>query len=332
MNSNNSISKAVKILCDGGLVAFPTETVYGLGADAMNSRAAERIFQVKKRPRNHPLIVHVSSIYLVKKIVINWPKQADDFANKFWPGPMTLVFKKNNILPECVTAGYDTVAVRIPSNITAQTLLKEFAHSGSGYVAAPSANIYGSLSNTSYSDVRAAIGKNLTTSDLILEGNGCTYGVESTIIDFSSKRLAILRPGSITRNNIQKSLGLNIQETELNKSTPLVSGSTKRHYCPKTPLYVMVYPELVKRLGELLMKNVSNKKFFYWGFKSFTEISSCLNQEIAPDNAVDYAKQLYLKLNELDRKKYECIFFESPPKNAEWEAINNRLEKASVQL
>ena len=331
MNSNNSITKAVKILCDGGLVAFPTETVYGLGADAMNSNASERIFKVKNRPRNHPLIIHVSCISLAKRIVSDWPKQADEFAEKFWPGPMTLVFKKNDLLPECVTAGHNTVAVRIPSHKTAQNLLKKFEQSGSGYIAAPSANIYGLLSNTCYSDVKSAIGKQLSTCDLILDGNVCSYGLESTIIDFSSENLTILRPGSITRSNIQESLGLNIKGTDPNKSIPIVSGSTARHYCPKTPLYVLTYSEAAKKLNKLLIKNNSNKKYFYWGFKSLTYVSSYLNQEIAPNNAIEYAKQLYLKLNEVDRNEYEGIFFELPPNNHEWEAINNRLEKASSQ-
>ena len=329
MSSNNIIAKAVKILCDGGLVVFPTETVYGLGADAMNPKAAERIFQVKNRPRNHPLIIHVSSINLAKKIVSDWPKQADDFADKFWPGPMTLVFKKNNLLPQCVTAGHDTVAVRIPSHITAQNLLRKFAQNGSGYIAAPSANIFGLLSNTCYSDATSAIGKHLSASDLILDGNECSYGLESTIIDFSSENLSILRPGSITRNNIQQSLGLNIRSLGLNKSTPKVSGSNQKHYCPKTPLYVMNRAEAGKKLDEFLIKNPNNRSYFYWGFKSLSQGSSFIDQEIAPDNALEYGRILYRKLNELDRKRYKGIFFESPPKNYEWEAVNNRLEKAS---
>lgn len=325
---NKSIGMAVKTLCNGGLVAFPTETVYGLGADAMNEKATDRIFQVKKRPRNHPLIVHVSSIFMAKRIVSKWPKLADIFASKFWPGPLTLVFKKNNLLPECVTAGQDTVAIRIPSHLTALALLNEFAKKGSGYVAAPSANIYGSLSNTCYLDVKNAMGGHLNSTDFILDGYECTFGVESTIVDFSSEIVTILRPGNITKNNINDFLNINLKNPNQNLSIPLVSGSSKKHYCPSTPLYVLNYLDIVKKVENLFFDKNSAFKFFYWGSSLLPIKSSKLDQEIAPNNALEYGKRLYLKLNDLDRKDYKFIFFESPPETHEWEAVNNRLMKA----
>ena len=329
MNLNNDVTIAVKILCNGGLVAFPTETVYGLGADAMNKKATNRIFEIKKRPKNHPLIVHVASVDMAKKIVDDWPQLADKLANKFWPGPMTLVFKKNNLLPECVTGGQNTVAIRIPSNHTALNLLKQFAKNGSGYVAAPSANIYGLLSNTRYWDVKRSIGNYLTTSDFILEGQNCSYGVESTIIDLSSGNLRILRPGGITRNDISDFLNIKIESFDLDDSALLVPGCSEKHYCPRTPLYVLSFLDQIKKIERFLNEYPKQGRFFYWGFRLIPLKSTQLKQVIAPSDPKEYGRNLYSKLNDLDEENYTSIFFESPPKNFEWEAVNNRLEKAS---
>ncbi|MAJ58331.1 MAG: threonylcarbamoyl-AMP synthase, partial [Candidatus Pelagibacter sp.] len=286
MNIDQEIEFAVQTLCKGGLVVFPTETVFGIGADAVNPEAVDRIFQVKKRPRNHPLIVHVPSILLAKKIIKDWPEMAEKIAKKLWPGPITLVLKKNNFLSDIISGGQDTIAVRMPSNPIAKKLLHEFSKKGSGLIVAPSANIFGSVSNTSFFDVNKSIGNRLTDKDFILDGEGCFYGVESTIVDLTNSKARILRPGSVSKSLIESSFDIKLSENDKKCNAPTVSGSSLKHYSPNTPLYVLARKEMVLAVKKRLLS--SSKNFFFWGFSFLPITSGRLHQQIAPLQSFDY--------------------------------------------
>ncbi len=226
------IQKAVNVLREGGLVALPTETVYGLGADATNSNAIKKIFAVKGRPSTNPLIVHVADEGVAKRYVRSWPAVADQLAKHFWPGPLTLVLPKaDSIVPE-VTAGRDTVGVRVPNHSLALQLLRAF----DGPIAAPSANRANHISPTSADDVHAELGDAI---DLILDGGPCTVGIESTVLDISGEHATILRPGGVTREQIESTIGpVELFEGSINATHAAASpGQHRRHYSPVTPAF-----------------------------------------------------------------------------------------------
>jgi L-threonylcarbamoyladenylate synthase len=204
------IKDAALALKDGHLVAFPTETVYGLGADATNEKAVARIYEVKGRPKDHPLIVHISSLELLDKWASETPEYAIKLARKFWPGPMTLVFKKTDLAKDFITGGQDTVAIRIPSHTLANQLLKEFESSGRYGVVAPSANRFGKVSSTTAIAVELELGQYLSNLDQILDGGSSKVGIESTIIDCTSDLPIILRPGGVTVEMIKELLDIEL--------------------------------------------------------------------------------------------------------------------------
>jgi L-threonylcarbamoyladenylate synthase len=230
----DTIRNAAAALKAGHLVAFPTETVYGLGADARNPDAVKRIYDVKDRPADHPLIVHISSINQLEK----WTSEISDYAialaRNFWPGPMTLIFRRSAIAPDFITGGQETVGLRIPSDPLALALIEEFERISDSAIVAPSANRFGHVSPTTAHAVSAELGKYLTSDDQILDGGACTVGVESTIIDCTGERPRILRPGAITDEMIFEVTGMEFaSETSNNKSSEIrVSGSLESHYSP----------------------------------------------------------------------------------------------------
>lgn len=308
----NDIHHAVEILRRGGLVAFPTETVYGLGADASNPEAVDKIFQAKNRPRNHPLIVHIGS----REDLFAWsssvPPMALLLAEAFWPGPLTLILKKAPHVSLGVTGGQNTIGLRMPNHPVALELLREF---GSG-IAGPSANRFQRISPTS----REAVIEELENAiDLVLEGGDCQVGVESTIVDVSTKIPVILRPGIITADEISEVLGMPLGDKKIN--SPKVSGSHRVHYAPKTKTIVMSRAEMENGL-------VAEKK-------TALLLLSALNVENAsvfmmPNNAKAYAKVLYHTLRDVDKKGFEQIVIESLPLNSEWEAVRDRVGRAGV--
>ena len=206
----SEISKAVDSLIKGKLVAFPTETVYGLGGDATNEDAVRRIYKVKGRPTDRPLILHVPDLATVKKVVLNWASSESKLANRFWPGPLTLVLKNGGLISKSASAGYETIAVRIPSHPFALSMLESFSKTGSGIVAAPSANRFSFVSTTNAEDVEMSLQNYLDKADTIVSSNSqdeCKFGLESTIVDCSNDTPTILRVGVIKKSEIESCLG-----------------------------------------------------------------------------------------------------------------------------
>jgi len=233
-NLKEEMTKAVDILRAGGLVAIPTETVYGLGADARNPSAVQKIFQAKQRPSDHPLIVHIGEIAQLHEWAVDISPEAWLLAKTFWPGPLTLILKKAPEVSELVTGQQTTIGLRMPNHPVALTVLKEFG----GGIAAPSANRFGRISPTTAEAVQEELGDAV---DLILEGGQCAVGVESTIVDVSGEQIAILRPGMITAEQIVAVLKQPVLTTP--KNAPRVSGSMESHYAPLTPTKLMSIDE-----------------------------------------------------------------------------------------
>lgn len=236
----DTIRDAAAALKAGHLVAFPTETVYGLGADARNADAVNRIYQVKGRPADHPLIVHISSFNQFDKWVSEIPDYAIMLARNFWPGPMTLIFKRSDIAKDFITGGQDTVGLRVPSDPLALALISEFEKISDSAIAAPSANRFGRVSPTTAHAVFLELGEHLTEDDLILDGGGCSVGLESTIIDCTGDHPRVLRPGAITEEMIIEIRGLSLASQGKNPQLPeiRVSGSLESHYSPLATVHL----------------------------------------------------------------------------------------------
>jgi len=235
------IGEAVSILQAGGLVAFPTETVYGLGADARNREAVERIFAAKGRPADHPLIVHLCDAKEMSKWAQDIPEAAWQLAEVFWPGPLTLILRRQPNVPDAVTGGLDTVALRVPNHPVALGLLRAFG----GGIAAPSANCYGRVSPTSAEDVREELKDSV---DLVLDGGRCSIGIESTIVDLSTSTPKILRPGKITEEELYRVLGSSLaMPSKTHQSYP---GSKPSHYAPRARVILASWDDVQQRLEE----------------------------------------------------------------------------------
>jgi L-threonylcarbamoyladenylate synthase len=305
------IRKAAEILRAGGLVAFPTETVYGLGADASNARAVARLYATKGRPADHPVIVHFSS----KEKAFSWarevPAAARQLAERFWPGPLTVILKRSKLAKDFVTGGQDSVGLRVPSHPVAHELLKMFQNG----IAAPSANRFGLVSPTTAAHVRADLGDDV---DLVLEGGASEVGIESTIIDLSSGAAALLRPGSISRAELEDVLRSKVEEKSF--SSPRHSGGLERHYAPRTPARMVSTHNLDKEIEKL------KQRVAVLAFSRPDERVDCwLRMPRSPEG---YARRLYAALRELDTAGCETILVEAPPEAPEWAAVRDRLQKA----
>jgi len=239
--SADVIQSAAKALIDGHLVAFPTETVYGLGADATNRDVVARIYSVKGRPADHPLIVHIAEMQDMHKWAIDIPEYAINLARDFWPGPMTLVLKRSNLAKDFITGSQDTVGLRVPDQTVALSLLQEFRKLGGKGIAAPSANRFGAVSPTTADAVADELSEHMDTHDLILDGGQCSVGVESTIIDCSGDLPRILRPGAITPEMVEETTGITLQSTD-SKPEIRVSGAMDSHYAPTAKVALDVEP------------------------------------------------------------------------------------------
>ena len=293
------ITRAAEILRKGGLVAFPTETVYGLGADASNETAVRAIFRVKGRPETHPLIVHLHRADQVRDWAVSVPKEAIDLAKKFWPGPLTLILKKAPSVSPAVTGGQDTVGLRVPDHSVALAMLREFG----GGVAAPSANRFGKVSPTTAKHVREDLGEDV---DFILDGGSCDIGVESTIVDFSSGEPVILRPGGLARERLEKALG---RPVPLRGAGPVrVSGQLDSHYAPKAVVVVVPPAEAKGRAAELA---AAGKK-----------VVLLSTQDVA-------AKKVYASLRRADRSRADVIVVPLPEEEGLGLAVADRLRKAA---
>ncbi len=298
------MNKAVKILRSGDCVGIPTETVYGLAADATNPKAIKKIFKLKGRPQNHPLILHISSLDQLKDWVEFIPDNAKKLMKTFWPGPMTLIFPlkkslcKGGILSRAakiITGNQKTIGIRMPSHPVTKKLLKNFG----GPVVAPSANKFGHVSPTCADHVKSEFGNKLK---LILDGGSTKLGIESTIINITENPSRLLRPGPLSIAKIKKLSGVKIISGKSKKS-PRVSGNLKSHYAPRTPV-----------------------KLFTGKLKSREK--NTVVMEMPPD-PVKYAKILYSRLRELDKQKFTTIYIKLPPAKPEWVAIRDRLLRAA---
>ena len=323
----SEVSKAVDSLIRGKLVAFPTETVYGLGGDATNEEAVRRIYKVKGRPPNRPLILHVPDVATVKKVVLNWASNESKLAGRFWPGPLTLVLKNGGLISESASAGHKTVAVRIPSHPFALSMLESFSKIGSGIVAAPSANRFSFVSTTNAEDVEMSLQNHLDKADMIVSSNSCDecrFGLESTIVDCSNDVPTILRVGVIKKSEIESCLGIQVRISQVEGKRQNSPGSSLIHYSPRTAFRLISKREIEEDLLDLCEKG----KTFLWCFEKPAHTHQNLIVEVAPSCPMEYGRRLYSKLNSLDREQFAVILFEEPPMNENWNAICDRLEKA----
>lgn len=324
--TDRSIQAAAEAWATGQLVAFPTETVYGLGADALNPQAVAKIFAAKGRPADHPLIVHVADQASAQSLTSAWPSSADRLARAFWPGPLTLILKKSDRVPLAVTGGQDTVGLRVPSHATALALLKAFSEVGSGAVAAPSANRFGGVSPTRARDVSESLAGRLSPADLILDAGDCGVGLESSIVDCTVQPPRLLRPGGLSRAEIEAVVPLAAEAPEVR--SPRVSGSLAAHYAPRTPLYLLPVEQLWPRLADQLQQQ-PRSKLHCWVFRLMPEHGSLLSQAKAPADPQDYGRQLYARLHDWDGLGFDALYFEAPPQTPAWEAVWDRLRRAA---
>ena len=316
--SATDIARAVAVLKSGDLVAFPTETVYGLGADAANAAAVRKIFAAKGRPANHPLIVHIADAVQLANWAREIPPAAHTLAKKFWPGPLTLVLKRNPNVPDAVTGGQDTVALRVPSHPVAQALLREFG----GGIAAPSANRFGRVSATTAAHVREEFGDSVAC---VLDGGAADVGIESTIVDCSRATPTLLRPGWITPRELEAALGAPLAAP--GASAPRAPGTLDKHYAPQTPLQLME-ADLVVELARSLTRQ--GRRVAVLARTTLRPLIEGLVWIAAPADAAGYAHDLYARLRELDHAGCDAILVEQPPEEPEWLAIRDRLNRAAA--
>jgi len=316
------IERAAQLLQDGRLVAFPTETVYGLGADATNPAAVQAIFVAKGRPATNPLIVHVADIESAKRYTTGWSDTAQTLAAAWWPGPLTLVLPKHPSVADEVTAGLTSVGLRVPDHPLALELLRSFG----GAVAAPSANRSNRLSPTTADHVRQELG---SAVDLILDGGPCRVGIESTVLDLTGAVPTILRPGGVSRRQLEFILGTVAEPQMSTPSTTAAAspGQQEVHYAPATPAMRfdtaqrgLIHPQTDARPNGIVVLSPL-RLLTKWG-----------PIVAMPNDPAEYAQHLYAVLRELDEMGLATIYIEMPPDRADWLAVRDRIRRATVPL
>jgi L-threonylcarbamoyladenylate synthase len=308
----DALQAAAQTLLEGNLVAFPTETVYGLGADALNKQAVARIYEAKGRPADHPLIVHLHSMQVMGQWVDDVPEYAIALARDFWPGPMTLIFKRSSLAQDFITGGQETVGIRIPNHAVALSLLEAFHNLGGRGVAAPSANRFGHVSPTTAKAVSDELSEYLKSEDQIMDGGPSAVGVESTIIDCTAALPRILRPGGITEEMIKESTGLEELGTHTTEA-PRVSGSLEKHYSPAARVLLDQAP-------------VAGQGFIA---PSRRVTPTGVTRLAAPKNADEFARDLYAALRKADELGLQEVVVEQPLGDGIEVAIRDRLLRAS---
>ena len=298
------IDRAAEIIRSGGLVAFPTETVYGLGANALDPAAVRRIFLAKGRPSSSPVIVHVDSEQMARSLVTAWPETAARLAARHWPGPLTLVLPKQSVIPDEVTAGLPTAGIRMPAHPVALALI-----SAAGVpIAAPSANRFTELSPTSAAHVQASLGARV---GMILDGGTTPVGIESTVLSLATDPPTLLRPGMITREEIESLIGPVSLPNELPTGPHASPGLHPRHYSPRTPLLLVSGARLPAHGRGVYLSHLPGAT------------------RPLPASPREYAAVLYLTLHNLDSEGHDWIAVEWPPDTPEWAGIRDRLKRAS---
>jgi len=320
--ASRDIAGAAAALANGDLVAFPTETVYGLGADAENPAAVAKIYAAKGRPQDHPVIVHVAPGADIDYWTTDVPDEARQLVQAFWPGPLTLILKRNAHIPDAVSGGQDTVGIRCPSHPVAMQLLQAFK-GGKGGVAAPSANKFGNVSPTTAQHVRDEFGDDPRLA-AILDGGSSQVGIESTILDMS--RLAthgpvLLRPGHISAQEIAGVIGSTPRQPD--QAAPRASGTLESHYAPKAPVALLPTSDIEKTLAELKLRGRSAALIHYTPF-ALTQANVAL-----PAEPKGYAYGVYAALRAMDQEQVELILVEAPPADDAWLGVNDRLRRAA---
>lgn len=317
--ATDALADAAQVLKNGSLVAFPTETVYGLGADATNADAVARIYEVKGRPADHPLIVHIADLKFLDQWISEIPEFAIDLTRKFWPGPMTLILQRSELAKDFVTGGQDTVGIRIPDNSLALGLLTEFHKLGGAGIAAPSANRFGQVSPTTADAVKEELEDYLTDTDLILDGGQSEVGLESTIIDCTGELPKILRPGAISIEMIEEATGLKVsgmldkQSDQSAQNLIRISGSLENHYAPRAKVFLNQEP--VAGSGFIALENI--------------QTPAGVIRLASPKSVADFARVLYGSLREGDHQNLEAIYIEQPLGNGLAIAIRDRLSRSA---
>ena len=312
-----AIKDAAAALTRGDLVAFPTETVYGLGADATNEDAIARIYMVKGRPLDHPLIVHISSLVNLDKWAKDIPEYAVRLARAFWPGPMTLILPRADLAKDFITGGQDNVGIRIPAHTAALAILKDFEDQGGLGVAAPSANRFGAVSPTTASAVEIELADYLSESDQILDGGPCSVGVESTIINCTQDKPSILRPGAVTKEMIEGALGVTINFSTSNSESVQIkaAGLLDSHYAPNAKIFLTGSP---------------TRGDGFIALDSFTTPTGA-SRLASPRTNEEYAQVLYEAFRLADHKGLGRVFVIPPIGSGIAVAINDRLGKSACK-
>ena len=309
---------AVK-LANGALVAFPTETVYGLGADATNAQAVARIYEVKGRPADHPLIVHIAGLEYLEQWISNIAEYAIELAREFWPGPMTLILQRSELAKDFITGGQNTVGIRIPDNSIALGLLDAFHKFGCAGIAAPSANRFGQVSPTTAEAVKEELGEYLSDTDLVLDGGPSEVGLESTIIDCTGDLPRILRPGAITISMIEDVTGLKVlnsleeRSDDFKQEVIRVSGSLENHYAPKAKVILDQVP--IAGSGYIALENITTP--------------AGVIRLAAPKSVEEFARILYSALREGDHQSLDSIYLAQPTGDGLAIAIRDRLSRSA---
>ena len=321
---SQDFARAVELLQAGELVAFPTETVYGLGADASNSAAVAKIFAAKGRPADHPLIVHLSGHDAVDRWAEQVPDVAWELMETFWPGPLTLILKKQAWVPLTVTGGQNTVGLRVPGHPVALELLRRFAASGGhGGIAAPSANRFGRISPTTAAHVQEELGARVP---LILDGGACAVGIESTIVDCSRGEPVVLRPGHISPLHLEAVLG-RLPDIATAVGAPRVSGSLAAHYAPVTPMRIVAGPRLLDFINAQRHKG---DRCGVIGHSQPPQAGMPHVWRMLPADPVGYAHELYAALRDMDHAAVDLIAVEALPETPLWAAVGDRLRRAAA--
>lgn len=320
-----AVARAVELLKAGKLVALPTETVYGLAANALDSTAVARIFDVKGRPSNNPVIVHVASIDLARRCVLEWPGEADRLARAFWPGPLTVVLKRSHLIPNIVTAGGETVAIRWPGHPLMQAVIRDCGFP----LAAPSANLSSGISPTNADHVRSSLG---TRIPLIIDGGQCQVGIESTVIDLSVDPPRILRPGMIHADALTAVTGkLATVGTATSGVEPLRSpGLLAKHYAPKAHLLILSWRDDADLIKQLSPANCPLSRIQVISHSIIPSNAGFGRVSVIPHDAEAFARAIYAELHRCDEAGAELIVVEAPPESVEWQAISDRLKRAAA--
>jgi len=309
--SEAALERAAALIRAGKLVAFPTETVYGLGANALDAAAVAEIYRVKGRPPASPIIVHVASLEMAQGLVTRWPEEAEALARRWWPGPLTLVLPKQGIVPDIVTAGLPTVGLRMPAHPVALDLIRRAGLP----VAAPSANRFSELSPTRAEHVEESLGNAI---ELILDGGPTEVGIESTVLSLAGERPQVLRPGMVTREDLEALIGPVELGGRVENGAHASPGMHPRHYSPRTPL-VLVSDGVLPATG---------RGAYLW-MRRAVPADECVEMPADPRR---YAAVLYDTLHRLDQEGFDWIAVERPPEGDAWAAIRDRLERAEKKL